>query len=161
MLRVSGAARCMIAVDTNILFDAHDARDGRKQKIAVELIASLQQGVLLWQVACEYLWASRKLEPQGFSYADALADVRGLQRAWRTVLPAWEVLDRIERLKSKQGFSHWDALLLGTCLRAGSGLWSPRILKSAVASRPCKSLIPFHGRVFSHRGCDGVLQIQT
>lgn len=108
----------MIAVDTNILFYAHDARDGRKQKIAVELIASLQQGVLLWQVACEYLWASRKLEPQGFSYADALADVRGLQRAWRTVLPAWEVLDRIERLKSKQGFSHWDALLLGTCLQA-------------------------------------------
>jgi len=45
----------MNAVDTNILFYARDSRDGRKQQIAVELIASLVDGALLWQVACEYL----------------------------------------------------------------------------------------------------------
>ncbi len=78
----------MIAVDTNILFYAHDSRDKRKQAIAVDLIASIRDGALLWQVACEYLWASRKLEPQGYFYTDAVADVRGLRRAWRTVLPA-------------------------------------------------------------------------
>jgi predicted nucleic acid-binding protein len=108
----------MTAVDTNVLFYAHDSRDSRKQRIAVDLIRTLREGVLLWQVACEYLWASRKLEPQGFSYVDAMADIAGLRRAWRTVLPAWNVLDRIGILKSKRGFSHWDALLIGTCLEA-------------------------------------------
>jgi predicted nucleic acid-binding protein len=46
----------MNAVDTNVLFYAHDSRDPNKQKIAAELIASLNDGALLWQVACEYLW---------------------------------------------------------------------------------------------------------
>jgi hypothetical protein len=57
----------MNAVDTNVLFYAHDSRDPNKQKIAAELIASLNDGALLWQVACEYLWASRKLEAVGYS----------------------------------------------------------------------------------------------
>jgi hypothetical protein len=35
--------------------------------------------VLLWQVACEYLWASRKLESQAYSYSDALEDVLDLR----------------------------------------------------------------------------------
>jgi predicted nucleic acid-binding protein len=90
----------MTAVDTNVLFYAHDSRDRRKQRIAVDLIASISEGVLLWQVACEYLWASRKLESQGYSYADALADVRSIRRVWGTVLPVWEVLDR-SRLSSR------------------------------------------------------------
>jgi predicted nucleic acid-binding protein len=44
----------MNAVDTNVLFYAHDSRDPTKQKIAAEVIASLTDGALLWQVACEY-----------------------------------------------------------------------------------------------------------
>lgn len=110
----------MIAVDTNILFYAHDSRDREKQRKAVDLIGSLyEEGVLIWQVACEYLWASRKLAPQGYSYVDALADVNGLRRAWATALPTWRVLDRLEILKSKYGLSHWDGLLIGACLEAG------------------------------------------
>jgi len=108
----------MTAIDTNILFYAHDSRDPRKQQIAVDLIRSLKDGALLWQVACEYLWASRKLGPQGFSYNDALADVRGLRRAWTPVSSSWNVLDRLPALRAK-GFSHWDSLLIGTCLEAG------------------------------------------
>ena len=61
----------MRAVDTNILFYAHDPRDAVKQDIAVSLMRSLTDGVLLWQVACEYLSASRKLESLGYSRADA------------------------------------------------------------------------------------------
>ena len=64
----------MTAVDTNILFYAHDPRDIRKRDIAVELIASLHDtGVLLWQVGCEYLAVSRKLETFGYSRAQATA----------------------------------------------------------------------------------------
>jgi len=43
----------MNAVDTNVLIYAHDPRDPVKQNRAAELIASLTDGVLLWQVSCE------------------------------------------------------------------------------------------------------------
>ena len=108
----------MTAIDTNILIYAHDRRDERKMRIAESVIASLDDGVLLWQVACEYLWASRKLEPQGYSYADALEDIADLQAGWETALPTWGVLVRVRSLKSK-GFSHWDSLLIGACMEAG------------------------------------------
>jgi hypothetical protein len=55
----------MNAVDTNILIDVNDPRDPIKQGIASSLVATLTDAVLLWQVACEYLAASRKLEPLG------------------------------------------------------------------------------------------------
>jgi len=107
----------MTAVDTNILFYAHDRRDERKMCIAQELIASLDDGVLLWQVACEYLWASRKLESQAYPYAAALEDIENLRRGWETALPTWRVLDRAQSIRLK-GLSHWDSLLIGACLEA-------------------------------------------
>jgi len=61
----------MSAIDTNILFYAHD-RDERKMHIAVSIIESVDDGVLLWQVACEYLAVSRRLEPQAYSCRDAM-----------------------------------------------------------------------------------------
>jgi len=51
----------MTAVDTNVFLYAHDPRDSRKQAIALSLLGSLNDGVLLWQVACEFLAAGRKL----------------------------------------------------------------------------------------------------
>ena len=68
----------MTAIDTNILFYAHDRRDERKMHIAGSLIESLDDGVLLWQVACEYLAVSRKLESQAYSYRDAWEDIEDL-----------------------------------------------------------------------------------
>ena len=109
----------MNAVDTNVLFYAHDSRDPNKQRIAAELIASLTDGALLWQVACEYLWASRKLEAFGYSYRAAVEDIRYLRRAWSTVLPGWTALDRIDALRDNYSLSFWDALLIATCLEAG------------------------------------------
>jgi len=41
----------MIAIDTNVLIYACDQADPRRQKIALDLIANAQDGVLLWQVA--------------------------------------------------------------------------------------------------------------
>lgn len=45
----------MNAVDTNVLLYAHDSRDPAKQTIAIALIESLTEGILLWQVACEII----------------------------------------------------------------------------------------------------------
>ena len=72
----------MIAIDTNVLAYACDQADPRRQKIALDLIANAQDGVLLWQVACEFLAASRKLDKQGFTPAHAwnrLGEFRDLE----------------------------------------------------------------------------------
>lgn len=72
----------MIAVDTNVLIYACDQADPRRQKIALDLTTSSPDGVLLWQVACEFLSASRKLNKQGFTATHAwnrLAEFRDLR----------------------------------------------------------------------------------
>ena len=61
----------MIALDTNVLIYACDKSDPRRQHAALELIERATDGVLLWQVACEFVAASRKLSAQGFSASDA------------------------------------------------------------------------------------------
>jgi len=76
----------MNAVDTNVLIYAHDSRDPRKQALAVSLIQSQADGALLWQVACEYLSASRKLESQGYSLLQAWQDIRDLRFVWTTIV---------------------------------------------------------------------------
>ena len=109
----------MDAVDTNVLLYAHDPRDPAKQQKAVSLIQSLVDGVLLWQVACEYLSASRKLEPLGYSRVQAFQDVRDLRKVWTTLLPEWDVLDRAERLLNTRSLSFWDAVLIAACCQGG------------------------------------------
>jgi predicted nucleic acid-binding protein len=61
----------MIALDTNVLIYACDKADPKRQKIALDLVSSASDGVLLWQVACEFIAASRKLRSQGFTAVDA------------------------------------------------------------------------------------------
>ena len=109
----------MNAVDTNVLIYAHDRRDPRKQAVAVSLIQSQADGSLLWQVACEYLSASRKLESQGYSLEQAWQDIRDLRSVWTTILPTWGVLDRAETLMASFSLSFWDALVLAACLEGG------------------------------------------
>ena len=92
-----------------------------KQRVASQLIATVPDGALIRQVACEYLWASRKLEPFGYSFADATEDIRNLRLVWNTVLPEWTTLDRMEGLKADYSLSFWDRLLIATCLEAGVG----------------------------------------
>jgi predicted nucleic acid-binding protein len=122
----------MNVVDTNILFYAHDPRDPEKQQTAQSLIESLLDGALLWQVACEYLSASRKLEPFGYSREQALQEVRDLRSAWVTILPSWQVLEWSQQLLKEHSVSFWDAMILAASREAGvSRLYSedldPRI----------------------------------
>jgi len=51
----------MIALDTNVLIYACDKADLKRQQVALALIPNAGDGVLLWQVACEFVAASRKL----------------------------------------------------------------------------------------------------
>lgn len=109
----------MNAVDTNILIYARDPREPAKQTAATSLLSSLVDGVLLWQVACEYIAASRKLEQFGYDRIQALADVADMRQAWKTILPTWSVMDRATQLLTKYQLSFWDALIIGACLEAG------------------------------------------
>jgi len=84
----------MNAVDTNILVYAHDPRDPAKQAIAGTLVEDLDDGALLWQVACAFLAASRKLEPFGYDLAQGWQDIQDLSAVWKTVLPSWSTLIR-------------------------------------------------------------------
>lgn len=106
----------MNAVDTNILIYVNDPRDPVKQEIAVSLLATLTEGVLLWQVACEYLAASRKLELLGYDRVQAYQYVRDLQQVWYTALPTWSVIDRAEDLMNRFSLSHWDSMIVAACL---------------------------------------------
>ncbi|WP_099241081.1 PIN domain-containing protein [Synechococcus sp. BDU 130192] len=108
----------MNAVDTNILIYVNDPRDPQKQVIAASLICSLTDGVLIWQVACEYLAASRKLEPLGYDKAQAYQYIRDLQQVWYTALPNWNVIDRAEDLMNRFSLSHWDSMIVAACLEA-------------------------------------------
>jgi predicted nucleic acid-binding protein len=82
-------------------------------------VRSLADGVLLWQVACEYMAASRKLEPHRYSRTQAWQDIRDLRRVWTTLLPGWTVLDRVEQLQNAYSLSTWDAMLIAACLEGG------------------------------------------
>jgi predicted nucleic acid-binding protein len=118
MLLSLGARRYMNAVDTNILIYLNDPRDLAKQAIAISLVSSLTDGVLIWQVACEYLAASRKLEALGYDQAQAYQYIRDLQQVWYTALPTWAVIDLAENLMSRFSLSHWDSMVVAACLEA-------------------------------------------
>lgn len=108
----------MNAVDTNILIYVNDPRDLVKQAISVSLVSGLTDGVLIWQVACEYLAASRKLESLGYNREQAYQYIRDLQQVWYTALPTWEVIDRAEDLIQRFNLSHLDSMIVSACLEA-------------------------------------------
>jgi len=109
----------MIAVDTNVLIYACDQSESRRQSIALDLIASSKEGVLLWQVACEFLAASRKLSKQGFTSTQAWNRLVEFQDLLPLVLPSAANLTHARELHTQRGVSLWDALILAACLDAG------------------------------------------
>ena len=109
----------MNAVDTNVLLYVHDPRDPRKQALAIGLLRSLQSPALLWQVACEYIAASRKLQPIGVSPRDIWDNLHLLQANWSLVLPEWKHLALAETLLQSYSLSFWDALLIAVAADSG------------------------------------------
>lgn len=106
----------MNAVDTNILIYVNDSRNPVTQEVAISLVSALTEGVLLWQVAYEYLAASRKLESLRYNRAQAYQCIRDLQQVWYTALPIWSVIDRAEDLMNRFSLSHWDLMIISACL---------------------------------------------
>jgi len=109
----------MSAVDTNVLLYIHDPRDSRKQRAAVELVSSLPNAVLLWQVACEFVNAVRKLRDESFGPLEAWAELQQLRRVWPLAMPTPNCLTAAVRLIESHSLSLWDALLLAACAEAG------------------------------------------
>lgn len=109
----------MIAVDTNVLIYACDQADPRRQSIALDLITGAQGGVLMWQVACEFLSASRKLSRQGFTSAHAWNRLGEFRDLMPLVVPSEANLLRAKDLHLTRGVSLWDALILAACVEAG------------------------------------------
>lgn len=111
----------MNAVDTNILIYAYDDRDSKRKVIASELIESesMLGGVLLWQVACEFIASSQRLMPkvQSFDLAwQRLKEIRGL---FHLVLPTASMVDIARNLMNQHQLSFWDAMIYAACIDAG------------------------------------------
>lgn len=110
---------CMNAVDTNILIYACDGRDPVKQAQALGLLESSVDGVLIWQVACEFIAASRKLAPAGFTARSAWLRLAEFAAFMPVIPPSPSIWPIAERLHVEQQVSYWDAMLLAACCEAG------------------------------------------
>jgi len=108
----------MIAIDTNVLIYACDRSDPRRQKIALDLVDEATDGVLLWQVACEFLAASRKLAKNGFTAQDAWNRLSEFMDVFPLIPPNAEILKGARTLHLRYGVSFWDSLILSSCTQA-------------------------------------------
>jgi predicted nucleic acid-binding protein len=95
----------MNAVDTNVLIYARDPRDSVKHQRTRQLTAGMTDGRLLWQVACEFIAASRKLTSVGYTQAQAWRELEQLRRLWKLIVPSENVFPRAEQLTSEHKVS--------------------------------------------------------
>lgn len=109
----------MNAVDTNVLVYVRDPRDPVKQQDAVRLTTGLVDGALIWQVGCEFVAASRKLAPFGFTQVEAWRELERLRQLWTVILPSENVLLRAEQLTATHNLSFWDSMLVAACIEGG------------------------------------------
>jgi predicted nucleic acid-binding protein len=109
----------MNAVDTNVLIYARDPRDPVKHQVARHLTAAMPDGGLLWQVACEFIAASRKLTSVGYTQTQAWRELKELRELWTVILPSQNVFVRAERLAATVKLSFWDAMIVAACQEAG------------------------------------------
>lgn len=109
----------MIAIDTNVFIYACDQSDLRRQQIALDLIDATIDGVMVWQVACEFIAASRKLAEQGFTQAQAWDRLAEFLHLLPLVVPSAGILNQARALHRDAQWSFWDAIIAAACLEAG------------------------------------------
>lgn len=109
----------MTALDTNVLIYSCDKADPRRQTKAIGVVSGTADGVLLWQVACEFVAASRKLSAQGFTAAHAWDRLAELLALFPLILPTPGALEHARLLHVRDGWSFWDAMIVAACLEAG------------------------------------------
>ena len=98
----------MIGVDTNVLIYACDRANPRRQQIALDLVTNAEDGVFLWQVACEFISASRKLSKQGFTSTHAWNRLAEFRESLPLALPSEAILGRARELHLTRGASFWE-----------------------------------------------------
>jgi len=92
----------------------------RKQAVALQLIDTARPLALPWQIDCEFLAASRKLEQFGMSREKVWSFLESLQRAADVILiPDVRLWSECRALEQRYGLSFWDALIVGACLVGG------------------------------------------
>ena len=110
----------MNAIDTNIWIYAYDDRDLAKQQRAKELISTTRPLALIWQVGCEFIAASRKLGPLGFSKEQAWAAHSKMRSMSDVILiPNVDLWDKARGLSQTHSLSFWDAMILGAYIMGG------------------------------------------
>jgi predicted nucleic acid-binding protein len=133
----------MNAVDTNVLLYACDKSDKRRHSIARFVIETTRGGVLLWQVAAEFVAAARRLEARGLTRDLAWARLRNFLRIYRLITPTKEVLDHARHLHVERQVSFWDAMIIGACLEAGVTTLYSEDLPGSEPPAPLKIVNPF------------------
>jgi predicted nucleic acid-binding protein len=112
----------MVALDTNVLIYACDKSDPTRQRIALDLVSNTSDSVILWQVACEFVAATRKLNRQGFTATQAWARLAEFLEICPLLMPGAAVLERAKDLHLRHSVSFWDAMILAACLDGGVDL---------------------------------------
>ena len=107
----------MNAIDTSVLLYLYDRRDGNRLAQATRTLAGMRDGVLLWQVACEFLAGARKLP--NFAAGTEWKRLIEIRAILPLVLPTPTVLDRARHLVSSHQLHFWDAMIFAACLEAG------------------------------------------
>jgi predicted nucleic acid-binding protein len=85
----------------------------------LDLVADTTDGVLPWQVACEFIAASRKLAEQGFTAAHAWQRLAEFLALFPLIMPTPAVLERARALHLQQQWAFWDATLVSACIESG------------------------------------------
>jgi predicted nucleic acid-binding protein len=133
----------MVALDTNVLIYACDKSDPPRQQVALDLVSNAHDGVLLWQVACEFVAASRKLKHQGFTILDAWNRLADYQAVFPLILPNGNALKRARVLHAENGWSFWDAMIVATCLECGVSRLYSEDLPGRAPPGPLEIVNPF------------------
>ena len=112
----------MTALDTSFLIYSCDRADPIRQRRAIDLIESTEDGVMLWQVACEFIAASRKLQQQGFTLQDAWDRLTEFLDLFPLMLPDPGVLQMARDLNAGGRWSFWDSTIVAACMTGGVGV---------------------------------------
>lgn len=133
----------MNAIDTNVLLYACDKSDTRRHAIARRVIRETQGGVIVWQVAAEFVAAARRLETRGFTREIAWARLKNFLRIYRLVFPSLSVLEHARPLHVERQWSFGDAMIAGACLDAGVTRLYSEDLPGGQAPPPLEIVNPF------------------
>ncbi len=107
------------------------------------MLLAAESGVLLWQVACEFIAVSRKLVDYGFTAAEAWDQLAHHLRSFPLVLPTPSILERARSLHVEHQWSFWDAMIVAACLDAGVTRLSSEDLPGRSPPRPLEIINPF------------------